>query len=64
VLLRLVREVEVRTVVADLHPVDAGEDVARGVGQLAGELAVGVAEELAAVRVRGVPVHAVQVERV
>lgn len=51
-LLRLVREVEVRAVVADLHAVHAGEDVAGRVRQLAGELAVGVAEELAAGGVR------------
>ncbi len=40
VLFRLVLEMEVGAVMADLHSVDAGENVARGVGELTGEFAV------------------------
>jgi hypothetical protein len=60
---RLVAEVEVGAMVADLHAVEPREHVARGVGQLAGELAVGIAEELASLRVGCVAGDAVPLER-
>src|SRR5699024_8688753 len=50
---RFVAEVEVRSVMTDLHPVQPGEDIARGVGELAGEFPARVTEELAACGVRG-----------
>src|SRR5699024_640106 len=39
---------------ADLHSVQPGEDIAGSVGELAGQFPVDVAEELTALRVRGV----------
>ena len=63
VLCRLVTEVEVRPVVADLDSVQTGEHVACRVRQLTGEFAISIAEELAALGVRGVARHAVLVER-
>ena len=57
VLFLAVRQVEVRAVVAELHSVLAREDVAGGVGKLAGQLTLGVAEEGAARRVGGVRVN-------
>ena len=62
VLFRLVLEMEVGSVMADLHTVDTGEDVARGVGQLAGQLAVCISEELATGRVLSARIDAVLVE--
>src|SRR5699024_4233363 len=49
---RLVAEVEIRSVMADLDSVKSGEDIARGIGEFAGELTVGVAEEFAAFGIR------------
>lgn len=62
VLLRLVLEVEVGSVMTDLHSVDAGEDVARGVGQLTRQLAVCISEELSTGGVRCARIDAVLVE--
>lgn len=62
VLFRLVLEMEVGAVMADLHSVDAGENVARGVGELTGEFAVFISEELATGRILGARVDTVLVE--
>ena len=64
VLGRLIAEVEVRSVVADLDPLQTREDVACGIRQLAGQLAVGILEELAALGVRGLLGDAVHLEGV
>ena len=62
VLFRLVLEMEVGSVMTYLHSVDAGEDVARGIGELTGEFTVCISEELATGRILGARVNAVLVE--
>ena len=61
-LFRLVLEMEVGSVMTYLHSVDAGEDVARGIGELTGEFTVCISEELATGRILGARVNAVLVE--